>query len=97
MKKAQLTKIEAARKAFQSYENAVTAAQEIIADGPVRGLGTTVMVKQPGYGVEAFKCSECGNAGASSSWKFCAFCSAEIIRFDRSIDPQSQTVFVRYK
>ena len=38
--------LKAARKVFYAHEKAVEAAQQVIADGPPRGLGTTVMTGQ---------------------------------------------------
>jgi len=95
MKTEQVKKIEAARKAFQAYERAVAAAREIIADGPVRGLGTTVMEAQysewRNSGPHGYKCSECGFTARTSiedGWKYCPGCGAEIVRFAR--DPEHE-------
>jgi hypothetical protein len=95
MKKEWLTKIKAARKAFHAYEAAVKAAQEATADGPVRRLGTAVMVSQPSIGSYIhFKCSECEFIGYDD-WKFCAGCGAEIMRFDRSNEPETNVAHVQ--
>src|ERR1700678_3622742 len=85
-----LAKSKAARKVFSAYERVVQAAQELIAAGPPRGLGGTVMVRDNYphfYGADKFKCSECGFRGEAESWKFCPGCSEEIMRFDRPKGP----------
>ena len=74
-------KSKAARKAFEAYEKAVAAAQAFIASGPPRGLGTTVMEEEENYHGGDFHCSECQGRTRDKSWKFCAFCGAEIVRF----------------
>lgn len=85
---SQLEKIRAAREAFQNWERAQEAAEAAIGDGPANGIihgsGTCVMIDQrsQSYHPERFQCSECGQDG-HARWKFCAFCGAEIIRFDR--------------
>ena len=88
--KEQLTQIEAARKAVEAYKRAVLAVQEALGRGPVHGLGTTVMVmlsEASKFG----KCSECESSG-EAGWKFCAFCGAEIVRFERPKAPDHVTV-----
>jgi|GEM_PF-3638393 len=89
--KSKLEQIEAARKAFQAYERAVTAAQEAIGDGPVHGLGTTVMVEKSN---QNFECSECKFIGWANSWKFCPSCGSEIMRFERPDLPGQKISFV---
>ncbi len=101
-------KIKAARTAFAAYERAVAAANEVIAAGPVRGLGTTVMTGSKSSFNNSFTCSECQGRG-KGDWKFCAFCGAEIVRFElpkesntisvqvesAPAEPRTQTVFVQ--
>jgi hypothetical protein len=48
---------------------------------------TCVMTGREGYGyMQGYKCSECQNTG-HGDWKFCAYCGAEIIRFDHEQPP----------
>jgi hypothetical protein len=79
-------KSKAARKAFEACERAVSAAQELIAAEPARGLGTTVMTS--GHYGQYFKCSECSGTGYEG-WSFCAFCGCEIVRYDRREGPKT--------
>jgi hypothetical protein len=95
------TKIQAARKAFHAYERAVAAAREVMADGPVRGLGTTILEAQYPEGMHrsdptGFKCVECEvvHPGAVDvlGWKFCPGCGAEIMRFAREPEREPEKV-----
>ena len=43
---------------------------------------TTVMVEEGVFGTY-FKCSECGGKADRTGWKFCAYCGAEIVRWQK--------------
>jgi hypothetical protein len=95
------TKIQAARKAFHAYERAVAVAREVMEDGPVRGLGTTVFEAQYSEQRErgdptGFKCVECGfvkrGVADADVWKFCPGCAAEIMRFARDPERELQEI-----
>jgi rubrerythrin len=94
MKAQTLDRSRAARKAFEAYEAAVKAAQEIIEQGPPKGLDSCVMTRDSDWH-QRYTCSECGDAGgASRDWKFCPHCGSEIIRFDEP-EAEVRTVTVR--
>jgi hypothetical protein len=93
-----LDKLKAAREAFHAYEKAVEAAQEVIAAGPPRGPGTTVMTGQALSSFSAtidikYNCAECGERRAMKGDKFCAHCGREIVRF--VTEPASNTITVK--
>jgi len=50
-----------------------------------------------GYGTEIFKCLECGGTGEATEWKFCAFCGAEIVRFDRPQENETNVAMLKFK
>jgi hypothetical protein len=89
MKDDTLDKVKAARKAFHAYEKAV---QAVIAAGPVRRLGTTVMTRPQSFHGSYYTCAECGQRGAAQGWKFCAYCGCEIVRF--ADEPAQRTIML---
>jgi DNA-directed RNA polymerase subunit RPC12/RpoP len=98
-------KIKAARRAFQAYERAVEAAQQAMAEGGlIYGLGATVMVGHfDSWGNEpaSYACAECGSTCPNvtrysmNDWKFCPFCGAEILRWDRKKHEETRTIKVK--
>jgi hypothetical protein len=59
----------------------------------------TTMVQQPyrtawATGPKIFKCTGCNNTAEAERWKFCAYCGAEILRFERLAEEQPVTVVV---
>ncbi len=102
MKVTKLEQIKVARDAFDAWERAVVAAHEALGDGPTNGvthgLGTCIMVGRPRrtYQESSYKCSECRGEG-KRDWKFCAFCGAEIMRFDEEVlqDGEYETIEVQ--
>jgi len=44
---------------------------------------TAVMVEEEDSFHLTFKCSECGVRTCQTDWKFCAYCGAEIVRWDK--------------
>jgi hypothetical protein len=44
---------------------------------------TTVMVEEDDSFHLTFKCSECDVRTNRTDWKFCAYCGAEIVRWDK--------------
>jgi hypothetical protein len=89
-----LDRVNAARKVIQAYENVIKATQEIIEAGPAPVKGTTVMVRtHEGFHSSTFKCSECERTCDTAGWKFCAYCGAEIIRYDLPKNADTITVY----
>ena len=77
---AHLRQAKVAREAFQAYEKAIKAAQEVIAAGPIPVSGTTTVMTESHGG--RYSCAECEGSGFAKGWKFCPFCGAEIMRFE---------------
>jgi len=89
-----LEQVKTARKVLEAYERAIEAAQTLMASGPAPVSGTTVMVRtHEGFHSSTFKCSECERTCDKGDWKFCAYCGAEIIRYDLPKDPDTVTVY----
>jgi hypothetical protein len=91
--KEKLTAIEAARKAVEAYERAVQAVEKAFSGGPAHGRGTAVMRMNSGFITGRGKCSECEATG-EDTWKFCAYCGAEIVRFEHPEESATKQIAV---
>jgi DNA-directed RNA polymerase subunit RPC12/RpoP len=94
-----INKVRQASKAMEAYEKAVIAAQEMIAQGGlVHGLGATVMVgRLEPWIIEptSYVCAECSancHTSGAKDWKFCPYCGAEILRWDRGVRSGAEPV-----